>query len=59
MKLDGATISGNTATNGPAIYSGNASIVITVKRGTLNDLDTPSNTWENIIKGKFSAINNI
>ena len=59
MKLDGATISGNTATNGPAIYSGNASIVITVKRGALNDLDTPSNTWENIIKGKFSAINNI
>lgn len=58
LKINGATISGNTATKYPQFYSGNATVVFTVT-GTLNDLDTPANTWTDVIKGSHSGINTI
>jgi len=59
LKINGATISGNTATKFPDFYSANASIVITVDEDSLTDLDSASSTWTDVIKGTYSAINYI
>ncbi len=60
LKINGATISGNTVTSKyPNFYSANASVVITVDEDSLTDLDSATSKWTDVIKGTYSAINYI